>query len=173
MGGAPCGVSTMPLSRPPAHSFSLGSGKSTLLTTLFRLTELESGHIYIDGVDIAKVGLAQLRARLSIVPQDPTMFMGTVRFNLDPENLCDDAALWRALEHAEMHKAVQEAGGLSAEVDLEGSHFSDGQRQLLCLARAFLRKSKASRSAVLGGRGGRGEGWGAGTGWPPLLCCGD
>lgn len=113
-----------------------GAGKSTILSTLFRLTELSGGRILIDGVNIAEVGLQDLRSRLAIIPQDPTLFRGTVRSNLDPLDQHSDMELWNAMRQA--HLGV----GLDSAVEEEGLNFSLGQRQLLALARAVLRDAR-------------------------------
>ncbi|RKP23182.1 P-loop containing nucleoside triphosphate hydrolase protein [Syncephalis pseudoplumigaleata] len=116
-----------------------GAGKSSIMVALFRLVEASKGSIAIDGVDIASIGLADLRSRMSIIPQDPTLFHGTVRSNLDPFGHHDDHALWDALERAGMKEYV--AGlpaGLDAEITEGGENLSAGQRQLVCLARAML-----------------------------------
>lgn len=120
-----------------------GAGKSTVLLALLRVVELSSGQILIDGVDISKIGLEDLRSRLAIVPQEPLLFSGTLRFNLDPRNTHTDADIWLALEQTYMreHVAKQE-GGLDSSVLLNGENYSVGQRQLLCLTRALLRRSK-------------------------------
>ncbi|KAI0763773.1 metal resistance protein YCF1 [Trametes elegans] len=120
-----------------------GSGKSSLLLSLFRIIEPASGSIFIDGVDIAKVGLHDLRSAISIVPQSPDLFEGTIRENIDPTGASSDAEIWVALEQTHL-KAFVEAlpGGLDAAVREGGSSLSAGQRQLLCFARALLRKSK-------------------------------
>lgn len=116
-----------------------GSGKSTLLQALFRAMELESGEIRVDGINIARVGLERLRRSLAIIPQDPTLFLGTLRSNLDRYQEYFDEEIWAALTKARLEEFVRELpGGLQAAVLENGANLSQGQRQLLCLARALL-----------------------------------
>lgn len=138
-----------------------GAGKSSIMTALYRLSELESGNIEIDGIDIATIGLRQLRSKLSIIPQDPVLFKGTIRKNLDPFSQSSDAKLWDSLrrtgliEGAELEKAknsntASEAAGdgdlhkfhLDQVVEDDGSNFSLGEKQLIAFARALVRESK-------------------------------
>lgn len=120
-----------------------GAGKSSMLNALFRIVELERGRILVDDCDISKFGLADLRKVLSIIPQSPVLFSGTVRFNLDPFGEHNDADLWEALERAHLKEVIRRnAFGLDAEVSEGGENFSVGQRQLLSLARSLLRRSK-------------------------------
>ncbi|KAK4480717.1 hypothetical protein RD792_013799 [Penstemon davidsonii] len=120
-----------------------GSGKTTLIGALFRLVEPVGGRIVIDGIDISKIGLHDLRSRFGIIPQDPTLFTGTVRFNLDPLGQHSDQEIWEVLEKCQLKEAVQEkTEGLDSAVVEDGSNWSMGQRQLFCLGRALLRRSK-------------------------------
>ncbi len=119
-----------------------GSGKSSLMIVLFRISEIEKdgGQILIDGVDTAEIGTEALRLNLSIIPQDPVMFSNTVRYNLDPFGTKSDQELWDALIKVQLGQAVASLEkGLDEEVSEGGENFSQGQRQLLCIARSLLR----------------------------------
>uniref|UniRef100_A0A671QW98 ATP-binding cassette sub-family C member 8-like n=1 Tax=Sinocyclocheilus anshuiensis TaxID=1608454 RepID=A0A671QW98_9TELE len=119
-----------------------GSGKSSFSLAFFRMVDTFEGRIIIDDIDIAKLPLQTLRSRFSIILQDPFLFSGTIRFNLDPEMKATDSMLWEALEIAQLKPVVKTLpGGLDAIITEGGENFSQGQRQLFCLARAFVRKS--------------------------------
>ncbi|KAI4294946.1 hypothetical protein MLD38_040781 [Melastoma candidum] len=120
-----------------------GSGKSTLIQTLFRIVEPASGQVVIDGIEISLIGLHDLRSRLSIIPQDPTMFEGTVRSNLDPLEEYSDDQIWEALDKCQLGDEVRrKEGKLDSKVTENGENWSMGQRQLVCLGRILLKKSK-------------------------------
>ncbi|VAI70510.1 unnamed protein product [Triticum turgidum subsp. durum] len=118
-----------------------GSGKTTLIGALFRLVEPAEGKIIIDSVDISTIGLHDLRSRLGIIPQDPTLFQGTVRYNLDPLGQFSDQQIWEVLDKCQLLEAVQEKKqGLDSLVAEDGSNWSMGQRQLFCLGRTLLKR---------------------------------
>jgi len=120
-----------------------GAGKSSLMLALFRLVELAGGKILIDGIDIAKIGLDDLRSKLSIIPQDPTLFTGTIRSNLDPFGRYSDHDIWQALADCHLKASVEALPNkLESPVSEFGENFSVGQRQLMCLGRAILCRAK-------------------------------
>ncbi|KIW76027.1 hypothetical protein Z517_10772 [Fonsecaea pedrosoi CBS 271.37] len=119
-----------------------GAGKSSLTLALFRIIEPISGAISIDGLNTSTIGLLDLRRRLAIIPQDAALFEGTIRDNLDPRHVHDDTELWSVLEHARLKEHVSSMPGqLNAAILEAGSNLSQGQRQLVSLARALLTPS--------------------------------
>lgn len=116
-----------------------GSGKTSLILCLLGMMEKRSGSIVIDGVDIANLSCSDVRSRLNVVPQDAFLMPGTVRFNMDPFDAATDEDIVRALERVRLWTTVSDQGGLDRDMNTEA--WSAGQRQLLCLARAMVRKS--------------------------------
>ncbi|KAF9148723.1 Multidrug resistance-associated protein 1 [Linnemannia schmuckeri] len=120
-----------------------GSGKSTLLVGLLRIVEASGGAILVDGVDISKIGLRDLRTKVGIIPQEPVLFVGTIRTNLDPFGQYEDNAIWRALDAVHLGDKVKEMPmKLDSPVIEHGKNFSLGQRQLICIARSLVIGSK-------------------------------
>ncbi|KAJ3261407.1 hypothetical protein HK103_006015 [Boothiomyces macroporosus] len=126
-----------------------GAGKSTLSLAFFRILPFSAGSVTIDGINISEIGLFDLRSKLTIIPQDPVLFTGTIRSNLDPMSKYTDAQIWEALNRVNFLDSVQsitsdsdQSFTLESSVMENGSNFSQGQRQLLCLARALLQSNK-------------------------------
>ncbi|KAI4354231.1 hypothetical protein L6164_003118 [Bauhinia variegata] len=120
-----------------------GSGKTTLISALFRLVEPAAGEILIDGINICSIGLKDLRMKLSIIPQEPTLFKGSIRTNLDPLGLYSDDEIWKALEKCQLKATIARLPNLlNSFVSDEGENWSMGQRQLFCLGRVLLKRNR-------------------------------
>ncbi|GAB6032451.1 Multidrug resistance-associated protein 9 [Chamberlinius hualienensis] len=120
-----------------------GAGKSSIIGALLRITEVHSGTIAIDNIDISKIGLEDLRSKIAVIPQEPVLFDGSVRWNLDPNNKYTDEEIWTALEKSHLKSKVTKfSNGLETVFSAEGGMFSVGEKQLFCLARALLKNSK-------------------------------
>jgi len=120
-----------------------GAGKSSLIVALYRLAEISEGRIHVDSIDCSCVKLHTLRSSMAIIPQEPVMFSGTLRFNLDPFNQHNDRELWDVLHKCLLGPVVEaNKDGLNAKVEMMGSNYSLGTQQLICLARAMLNPSR-------------------------------
>jgi ATP-binding cassette subfamily C (CFTR/MRP) protein 1 len=117
-----------------------GSGKTSLILSLLKMLEIVEGSISVDGVDISTLSNAEVRSRINVVSQDPFILPGSIRFNVDPLNRASDEDIIEALRHVRLWNLVDEQGGIDEELDL--SSWSVGQKQLLCFARAMVKRSK-------------------------------
>ncbi|KAM5262891.1 ATP-binding cassette sub-family C member 10 [Ctenodactylus gundi] len=144
--GLPSALDGVTFSVQPGEKLGIvgrtGSGKSSLFLVLFRLVEPSMGSVLLDGVDTRQLELAELRSQLAVIPQEPFLFSGTVRENLDPQGLHEDRALWQVLEQCHLSEVTVSMGGLDGDVGEGGRSLSLGQKQLLCLARALLTDAK-------------------------------
>jgi ATP-binding cassette subfamily C (CFTR/MRP) protein 1 len=122
-----------------------GAGKSTVCLSLCRILEAESGRIEIDGIDISTVGLSDLRERITIIPQDPSLFEDTLRFNLDPEGKYSDSEIMEIINKAALTElVVSNENGLGRPISMKGDNLSTGEKQLICICRAILSVSNIS-----------------------------
>uniref|UniRef100_A0A182IX99 ABC-type xenobiotic transporter n=1 Tax=Anopheles atroparvus TaxID=41427 RepID=A0A182IX99_ANOAO len=139
-------IRTIDISVKPCERVALvgrtGSGKTSILASLLRVAPLDKGTIMVDFVNIATLPLDVLRSRIALISQDPFLFNGTVRENLDPRAVHIDSEIWEAITCCLANPLVQALGGLDAKLDVSGANLSAGQKQLLCLTRALLKKSK-------------------------------
>ncbi|KAG0729445.1 Multidrug resistance-associated protein 7 [Chionoecetes opilio] len=119
-----------------------GAGKSSIFVALFRLVELSRGKVLVDEVDVSKLSLKKLRSSLAIVTQEPFLFTGTIRENLDPCGDSVDSQVWQAVEACHLGPLVHSLGGLEGKLEEAGKGMSAGERQLFCLARALLCRTK-------------------------------
>jgi len=119
-----------------------GSGKSTFFLSLLRIIEPTHGSIFIDGVDISKVGLDDLRNKITVIPQDPMLFKGTLRENMDLLNQYTDQQLWDSLEKVCLKSKFEGENGLDTAIKDGGENLSAGEKQLLCIGRAILAQSR-------------------------------
>ena len=143
--GAPLVLNSVSATIPAGSKVGIcgrtGAGKSSLTVALFRLIESDSGEIRIDGVKISDLGLSKLRSNIGIIPQEPVLFTGPLRYNLDPNSKFTDAELWTMLEKSHLKEFVKSNKlGLEMTISEDGGNISVGQRQLICLTRALLSK---------------------------------
>ena len=122
---------------------------STMCIAICRIIEKYSGYIKIDGVDISTVGLADLRNRITVVPQEAILFRGSLRFNLDPENKNEDQEIIRLINEAGLSDLIMRDGvGLDFKIESKGDNLSSGEKQLICICRAILRVSHKFNNAL-------------------------